>query len=558
MKGERMSHKKKIIYEGSILANIYSTKNSDRTGVFFVAYNLYLQFVQQNQYDIILYCDSSVKNLLEDFLEDHHHTSIPLITEKDNHKNYHATLFFSPFNMPPEKIKYDKSIVKYTYLHDVTPLANPKIETPNFEWFRVLEENLTTNDYYLYNSKYTQFDFSRFYKKIDQQKTRIAYLAANENFYHCKEEEKIKNTLEKYNIPSETPYIFSLCTLQPRKNLIHVVKSFIAFIKKNKIQNLNFVLGGGQWDSFIEALDEELEELEDYKKYIIKTGYIEDEDLAPLFSGAFCHVYASLYEGFGLPILEAMQCGCPVIASNRTSMPEVLGEAGILVDPQDKVELILALERFYFDKSFRLECVEKSLARSKQFSWQHCYNDISSFMSETEIQALMNQKKSPSKRNKKSSKTKTNLVGKKFYPDKTIFHVFGLSLVQKYLSDEEDQFCLLGIPLVTWKRELYHTKIYFLGVVIKKELNFRSIENEIDLYTGSFSHALYQFGRRLDSVLELNELLVDERIKADLSKQIEELHFHKLLKKSSKDLNFLESELKAVSKNMLQRRKNGE
>jgi glycosyltransferase involved in cell wall biosynthesis len=103
---------------------------------------------------------------------------------------------------------------------------------------------------------------------------------------------------------------------------------------------------------------------------VIVTGYVPENDLPALYSGALCFIYPSYFEGFGLPPLEAMQCGVPVIAGDRTSLPEVVGDAGILVDPYDVDALAAALEKVVSDADLRSELSVKGLARAKLFEWR--------------------------------------------------------------------------------------------------------------------------------------------------------------------------------------------
>ena len=113
-----------------------------------------------------------------------------------------------------------------------------------------------------------------------------------------------------------------------------------------------------------------------YRDKIITIGYVDDEDMSALYSGAEIFVFPSLYEGFGIPVLEAMKCGCPVITSNTTSMPEVIGDCGIQINPMEDQELIEALKKMYFDTEFRNECALKGIERSKQFTWEKCVDAI--------------------------------------------------------------------------------------------------------------------------------------------------------------------------------------
>ena len=164
--------------------------------------------------------------------------------------------------------------------------------------------------------------------------------------------------------------MFSLCSLEPRKNLIRSVRTFIEFIKKNNIDDMVFILGGGHWDQFIGKLESEIKDLGKYKDKIIRAGYIDDEDLAPLYSGAMFFVYTSQYEGFGLPPLEAMACGTPVITSNNSSLPEVVGDSALTIDWDSDEQHIAAYEKYYFDEDFRQKMAQLGQKHAKQFSWE--------------------------------------------------------------------------------------------------------------------------------------------------------------------------------------------
>ena len=109
-------------------------------------------------------------------------------------------------------------------------------------------------------------------------------------------------------------------------------------------------------------------------------GYVEDADLPNLYSNAMMFVYPSLYEGFGLPVLEAMKCGCPVITSNTSSLPEVIGDAVIKINPTSDEDMQEALHKIYFDKFYRELCIERGVIRSNNFSWKNCTNKLIQFI----------------------------------------------------------------------------------------------------------------------------------------------------------------------------------
>jgi len=142
-------------------------------------------------------------------------------------------------------------------------------------------------------------------------------------------------------------------------------------VREHKIAELNLVLvgtKGWQYDKIFQQAGE----LVGLSHRIIFTGFIPDEDLVPLYSGAMGFVYMSLYEGFGLPVLESMQCGTPVITSNNSSLPEVVGGAGIMLDAKDEDGLCHAMYQLYSNKSLREMLRTRALERAKQFSWTRC------------------------------------------------------------------------------------------------------------------------------------------------------------------------------------------
>jgi glycosyltransferase involved in cell wall biosynthesis len=110
-------------------------------------------------------------------------------------------------------------------------------------------------------------------------------------------------------------------------------------------------------------------------KIIVGRRHIENEDLSVVYSNALCFFFMSLYEGFGLPVLEAMQCGAPVVASNVTSLPEVAGNAAIMIDPKDEMALCNTMNEVYNNEALRVKYAALGIDRAKNYSWQKCAND---------------------------------------------------------------------------------------------------------------------------------------------------------------------------------------
>jgi glycosyltransferase involved in cell wall biosynthesis len=165
------------------------------------------------------------------------------------------------------------------------------------------------------------------------------------------------------------PYILSVGSIQPRKNLARLVKAYASLRGKYAQTELPklVLVGKCAW-----LYDETLRALEQtgVSESVILTGYVPETVLPALYSGALCFVYPSFFEGFGLPPLEAMKCGAPVIVGNKTSLPEVVGNAGLTVDPFDVSAIAAAIENLINDSVLRRELSVKGRERAELFDWR--------------------------------------------------------------------------------------------------------------------------------------------------------------------------------------------
>jgi len=190
-------------------------------------------------------------------------------------------------------------------------------------------------------------------------------------------EEKIQKIRKKYRIP-DGHYILGLSTLEPRKNTTFTIDAFILLLQERNIKDLSLLLVGTRGGKYNEIF-KKIKKYSEFKGRIIITGYVKDEDLAPLYSGALCFVYPSKYEGFGLPPLEAMQCEIPVISSEKSSLPEVLGDAGILIDISKPENLSGKMFELYSDTNKWSFFSKRSIEQAKKFSWERCVNETIKF-----------------------------------------------------------------------------------------------------------------------------------------------------------------------------------
>jgi glycosyltransferase involved in cell wall biosynthesis len=170
----------------------------------------------------------------------------------------------------------------------------------------------------------------------------------------------------KYRIPETTPYILSLCTLEPRKNLINIIKAFQLLIQKYPDRAVILVIAGQKGWKF----DDIFRFKNSDRNRIIFTGFIAEEDLATIYSDAVTLAYISYYEGFGLPPLEAMSCGTPVIYGNNSSMPEVISYCGLAAEPDNIEDIADKFQRILCDANLREKLSRLALARAQQFSWE--------------------------------------------------------------------------------------------------------------------------------------------------------------------------------------------
>jgi glycosyltransferase involved in cell wall biosynthesis len=179
----------------------------------------------------------------------------------------------------------------------------------------------------------------------------------------------------RYGIPPDAPYVLSLATLEIRKNLHQVIASFIRYLNENKSSKLHLVLAGMTgWK--LDLFNESLSHAGEWRHRIILTGFVRDDDLSALYTDALCFVYLSRYEGFGLPPLEAMACGTPVICANNSSLPEVVGEAGLLFDEDDCIGVAKAIADFVGSKGLHAKFSALGLERAKMFNWDSCANIV--------------------------------------------------------------------------------------------------------------------------------------------------------------------------------------
>lgn len=204
--------------------------------------------------------------------------------------------------------------------------------------------------------------------KVNEEKVHVVYGAPRSIFKTIEDKEAIKEMQIRCNLPCR--FILFVGSLEPRKNIGNLIYAFSSMKKKGIIHKL-ILCGGAGWMNEQERL-RELAQVSGVGNDVIFTGYVPDADLPAFYNLADIFVYPSLYEGFGLPPLEAMACGCPVITSNTSSLPEVVGDAAIMVNPYDVEGLADAMCRVLTNNELRLKMKKQGIERAKMFSWTRC------------------------------------------------------------------------------------------------------------------------------------------------------------------------------------------
>ena len=260
---------------------------------------------------------------------------------------------------------------RFLTVYDLIPIIHPEFfPGGTARQLRATLGSITPRDWVFCISESTRRDLLAHYPACHPDRTVVIPLAAEDFFHPEADPARLAVVRERYAIPADTPYFLSVSTLEPRKNFESVIRAYTRFVRADPARS-RLVLVGGKVRTDTHPIFAALEaEGEDIRRRVVFTGFVADEDLAALYSGALAFVYLSFYEGFGLPPLEAMQCGVPVIVSNTSSLPEVVGDGGALLAPTDLEGVCAQMLALARDAELRRRQSARALARARQFSWE--------------------------------------------------------------------------------------------------------------------------------------------------------------------------------------------
>jgi len=319
-----------------------------------------------------------------------HHSNIHLDIYEENKgiisdppKIIFNNIWWKFYTLPPALKSYDLDLVhdiqgistffmknnsdykRVMTIHDLAPFAFPKMYIKAALSDRLIGNIAIKNvDKIISVSKSTKEDLIRYFN-APKEKIEPIYLGVDEKF-KVLDIKQIKNFKEEYNL--NFPFILYLAAFRQRKNIPTLIKAYYLLRKEGFTHKL--VLAGRKSDEYKKILN--LVKKLKLEKDVIFTGFISDDVLPVLYNAADLFVFPSLYEGFGLPPLEAMACGCPVITSYTSSLPEVVGDAGLTVNPTSTSELKDAMKTVLNNSDLMTEMGKKGINRSKEFTWKRC------------------------------------------------------------------------------------------------------------------------------------------------------------------------------------------
>lgn len=366
---------KKVLLDISVLGTGYKHEEH-RTGVYRVCektlealidnynYDVYFTSFLQNDTDCIEYLNSRNNKLSSKFVATKKYKLISILSYLFSKK---YNIIFSPYVQIPKQYRLNLFSKKYIILYDlIQVLKREWVRVEDFKNYTRFLKSLNKKDNLLCISEYTKKDLLKYGVKCNPKKVTTIPLGVDNRYKSTYTKEEVETVRKKYGI-GDKKYFFSVSSMNPRKNFRHTVEGFIKFIENYNITDVSLVLAGPKgWGNLFEGID-----LNKYKNQIVLTGFVDEKDLPLLYSGAIASVYLSLYEGFGLPPLESIYCNTPVIASNTTSIPEVVGGAGLLIDPSNIEQLVDAYKTIYEEKfnikTFQIEAKKQI----QKYNWKN-------------------------------------------------------------------------------------------------------------------------------------------------------------------------------------------
>jgi glycosyltransferase involved in cell wall biosynthesis len=274
---------------------------------------------------------------------------------------FHATDFVLPPALP-----WTKTLLT---VHDLSFVRVPDAASPRLYAYlsKVVPRSVRAADCVIADSEATRRDLLELYN-LDTSKVEVLLSGIGDMYRPVVFDVTIR---KKYSVPNK-PYLFSIGTIQPRKNYSRSIQTLAHLRAKG--YDIDFVIAGGRgWleDEMYDTINRT-----GMSNHVHLIGFADDADLPALYSGAECTLFPSLYEGFGFPVLESMACGTPVVTSDVSSLPEVAGDAALLVDPLSVDAITHAVQRILDDSTLRQTLIERGFRQAKKFTWERSAHQL--------------------------------------------------------------------------------------------------------------------------------------------------------------------------------------
>lgn len=280
---------------------------------------------------------------------------------------------FDLYHLTNQNISFFKLKPNIITCHDIIHEVYPTTKT-DFLLCKYLYKGLKDADFIITDSESTSNDLISKYK-ISLDKLKTVYLGIDQDtFKPC---DNFENIYIKYNLCESDRYIFHISSEQPRKNMDGIIKAFYKIKKIKGFEDLKLLkAGNAQYKSDRKRIVTLINNL-GLQKDVIFLNYVPVEDLPKIYSLSELFVFPSFYEGFGFPILESMACGTPVITSNVSSLPELAGDAGITINPNDVESLKNIIIDILSDNELKKKLIKRGLQQSSKFTWENCASQTS-------------------------------------------------------------------------------------------------------------------------------------------------------------------------------------
>lgn len=364
----------KIAFDGRLFLN------KEKTGIAWNAHNLLMELLKhsENQYTLLAFKNRQISaGILNEYEKagcniefcnwfyDTFYKLIWMMVPLPHHFFFRTQadiMQFFNYAVPPGVI--GNSV---TFIYDMSYKSCPHtVSRKTLLWLKLCMKKTCKNaDHIVTVSEFSKGEIIK-YLKIPKKRISVVPCAVDHTIYHSEyTQQQIEKVLKKYGIKQD--YFLYLGTIEPRKNLARVIAAYAKLCKERG--NVPQLVLAGRKGWRCNAIYKKVRRLK-LENRVIFTGYVEQKDSPILMCGAVIFVFPSLYEGFGMPPLEAMACGTPVIVSNTTSLPEVVGDAGIMVNPESESEIYKAMRLLLENKRYRTKLAQLGKKRAEKFTWK--------------------------------------------------------------------------------------------------------------------------------------------------------------------------------------------